>query len=111
MSVVAFPPVLLAMAKDRRLRPTDIQVFIVASQYLDFVEFRPLKVFGLAHELRTSHSQAAYAVRRLVGCGYLERGEREIDRVAGAGAFLFRIPYSVRVPVRQPSGVDKTNTT
>jgi len=89
---VAFPPVLLSMAKDRRLRPTDIQVYIVASQYLDFVEYRPLKSLGLAHELRTEVSQAQKALRRLVFCGYLSRGPRSEP----GGPFTFRMVFSLR---------------
>lgn len=93
-----------------RLRPSDIMVFIFASQHLDFVEYRPLKIAGVAMELRISQSQAAAAFRRLAGFGYLERGPRQVDSVSGAGANVYRIPYSRRGSALPPSGVDKTST-
>lgn len=94
----AFPPILCTMALDRRLSPTDIRVFIVASQYLDFIEYRVLKVAAVAHALRAAPSHVAKAMRRLTMFGYLDRAPRAVGGPLGTGSepARYRIPYSAR---------------
>lgn len=108
----AFPPVLVAMAKDRRLRPTDLSVYIVAAQHLDFVRYRPLKVTGLALACGLTKGHVSRSVRRLVQTGYLDVQRQPVPPKAGGGQLpaLFRLPYSLEPPPEPPENARLTPT-
>ena len=78
------------MARDRRVQPTDIRVYIIAQDYLDFEVYRTLKLLVIAHEARLSRSHVSESLGRLVRFGYLQRGER---RTTG-DPHTFRLPFS-----------------
>lgn len=84
-------PALLSLARDRRLKPTDIRVYILACQHLDFVELRPLKLLVLAHDGHLSRSQVSESLGRLVRCQYIVRGARN----AVTAPMPFRLTFSV----------------
>lgn len=90
-----FPPILHQMVRDRRVTPTDMRVFVVASQLLDFEEFRPLKILQIAHEMHTDVSWVARSMRHLVRLGYIQR--RQETGPDGALVYTMRLPFSQRV--------------
>ena len=70
-------PSSLSTAKsDPRLRGAALAAYVFALEYLDTVEFRPLKVEVLASAIRCKKMTAVDALRRLVDAGYLARGLR-----------------------------------
>lgn len=91
-----FHPALVSMARDRRLKPTDIRVYILACQHLDFVQPRPLKLLVIAHDGNLSRSHVSESLTRLVRLQYLAREVRTSpnDPVA------FRLNFSVPLPSR-----------
>lgn len=94
----ALPPVLLQLVRDvrdRRATLPDLRVWVVASQHLDFEEFRPLKLLSLAHEMRLDPSHVARSMRNLVRLGYLHRDV--ISDSDGARTVRYRLPFSQRV--------------
>jgi hypothetical protein len=74
---------------DQRLEPVDVRVLVVATDVLDFIEFRPLKPAGLAAMAHMNPSRVAVALRRLVAAGYLVAAPLE-----PANQRTFRIPFS-----------------
>ena len=72
----------LRAVRDRALRGTPAAAYVVASQYLDYVDLRPLKLELLAHDLDISRAQASRALALLVAGGSVvaasTRGERTI---------------------------------
>jgi predicted transcriptional regulator len=89
-----FPPILMQMVRDRRCTPTDLRVFVVMSQHLDFVEFRPLKVLSVAHEMRMHGTHVSRSMVNLVKLGYLDR--QVLKSPDGNHQTTFRLPYSAR---------------
>lgn len=96
------PKVISDMARDRSIAPMDVRVWVVAADYLEMVEFRPLKIDTLRNEFKRtveltddamkvpSKSQIFRSLDRLVQRGYLERGQRDGSR----GAINYRVPLS-----------------
>jgi DNA-binding IclR family transcriptional regulator len=85
--MLAIPTVLKNLVLDQDLIPRDTQIFIVASQFLDDDEFRPLKLRTIAQLLGMTISPVHAAMRRLTEQGYIERGPRK-----ARGPVTFRIP-------------------
>lgn len=92
-----FPPVLMQMVRDRRVTPTDLRVWVVASQRLDFEEFRPLKILPLAYEMHLDRSHVARSIRNLSQLGYLDRRRAQMMAARDARCYVFRLPFSQRV--------------
>lgn len=85
----------MQMVRDRRVTPTDLRVWVVASQRLDFEEFRPLKILPLAYEMHLDRSHVARSIRNLSQMGYLDR--RAQMAAGDARRYFFRLPFSKRV--------------
>ena len=67
-------PALTDAAKDDALRGTPITVYLtLVTTYLDPVEFRPLKLTGLAFTLRMRRNTVSKALQLLTTRGYLVR--------------------------------------
>jgi predicted transcriptional regulator len=88
--MMAIPPALSAMARDRKLSGRDIQVYIVAANHLDYMEWRPLKLWVISREMEISRSRVAESLKKLTDRGYLARGERSWK----SGPFTYRLFYS-----------------
>lgn len=86
-------PSILALVRDRHARPTDLRVYVVCTEFLDFVEFRPLKLELVARDLHVSRSNVSESLGRLVRASYLARGER----LEVTGPYTFRLVWSPRV--------------
>ena len=78
------------IATDRSITPVDFRVCVRAFVYLDFVEYRPLKLEVLAHEIGVSKTVVCRSLAHLVDRGYLERGSRDGAR----GAISYRLPLA-----------------
>lgn len=76
--MLALPTVLKNLVLDQACIPRDTQVFVVASQFLDHLEFRPLKLRTIAQLLGMTTSPVQESLRRLTEQGYLERGPRRV---------------------------------
>lgn len=67
-------PALIAASDDDRLRGAPLDVYLwLCCHRLDFVEYRPVKIDGLATSRRIKSDTASRAMRLLVEYGYLER--------------------------------------
>ena len=73
---------------DPALRGNAVEVYLVAADVLSVVEFTPVKVAWLAHELRLSESAIARALHVLESAGYLDREPNTAHPAA------FRLFYS-----------------
>jgi hypothetical protein len=106
--MLALPTVLKNLVLDQSLIPRDTQVFVVASQFLDHVEFRELKLRPIAQLLGLTISPVHASLRRLSEQGYLERGPRSSIR----GPVTFRLPpHLVDIDGRAFAGVLPSRTT
>jgi len=86
------PEVVKNVSIDPSLLHVDVRVYLVASQYLDDLTFRPLKLATIAITLGLGRSYVHGAFRRLCEQGYIERG----PRVSVRGPVTYRLtPYLV----------------
>ena len=70
-------PSVLSLAKsDRRLRGAPLAVYIWCLEHLDTLDYRPVKILLLSHELHMDKSRAVFALRRLCEAGYVAKGPR-----------------------------------
>jgi predicted transcriptional regulator len=76
------------------LHASDVRVLVAVSEYLDYVEPRPLKVYFVAHVLGIAESTASGALRRLATHGFLAR-----EAPAGSGS---AVSYRL-LPSRRPA--------
>lgn len=83
-------PALATASRDRALLgcPSTVYMFLTCN-LLDFCEYRPLKLAGLAYAMRIDYKTAWRSVGVLVDRGYLDR-QRE------GRAFTYRLRYTVR---------------
>ena len=68
-----------AQAKDEadpRLPAKAFRVYSWALRNLDTIEFRPVKVLVVSHEVPVKKDTVIFALRRLCATGYLARGPR-----------------------------------
>lgn len=84
------PPIITAMARDRELTGRDVQLFLVACEHLDMIDFREMKLVVLEHELQLERSSISRSLTKLVNRGYLVRAS---GRAKGA-PHRYRIPFS-----------------
>jgi Fic family protein len=85
------PRVVEQAMEDRLLRPADrIAMWYLARHFLDFHEFRLVKVAALASLMGVEDQTAGRALRTLVARGYLD--EQAADRRSRA----FRMPWTRR---------------
>lgn len=72
------PPALVQARRDPRLRrfPRAIVVLQFCTEYLDSVDFRPLKIEVVAHECGCKFDSAVESLRLLRDAGYIARGDR-----------------------------------
>lgn len=59
---------------DPRLKRRDLRIYANALDCLSFVEPRTFKIRSVARATSMHYAHAAASIRRLVACGYLERG-------------------------------------
>lgn len=81
------PKVISDMARDHAVKPIDVKVWVLATEYLDMVEFRQLKIESIANVGDVDASTVFRALRHLVRLGYLE--QRRERRQA-----MYRVPLS-----------------
>jgi hypothetical protein len=113
--IIPMPQIIVELARDRDLNGRDLQVWVISTSHLDFVDFRPLPIRQIVQEYNdrrpmalvsvadgirppdaVSRSAVSRALVRLVGRGYLERAEHR-------GAYhvaLYRLPLARVYPRR-----------
>ena len=69
-------PAITQALQDGDLRPTDYRVYGYCLEYLDLVEFRPLKAKACAERIKKRRQHVAWSLRRLTALGYLEAGTK-----------------------------------
>jgi hypothetical protein len=79
---------LLHARTSRQLSGTDWSVLVHLQLELDPVEFRPVKINAIRHELGLKFSPTARSVRRLIEFGYLGEGGRH----EGLRTYRLRVP-------------------
>ena len=90
-------PIFRQIARDRKLTHSAFQIWCVAIDFLDLVEFRELTLSLIEHQMDVDASTVSRALSTLVAAGYLVRQD------VGIGlAPLYRVPLS-RIPVTSPS--------
>ncbi|NOT09680.1 MAG: hypothetical protein HOP28_15920 [Gemmatimonadales bacterium] len=66
------PAVLQNATTDQRLKPAALRTLIFLASYLDWVEYREVKLDWLARRLTTDPSRAWRSLNALVTVGYLQ---------------------------------------
>ncbi len=112
--MIAMPPIIDQIARDRALNGRDMQVWVICVSLLHFIDFRALPLSRIVHEYNTtrppvradasydtsfdsvSRSSICRSLHRLVAEGYLERAEVRAAHNAG----LYRLPLARVYPRR-----------
>lgn len=87
---------LRVLALNRAVGPRAIRVYGYIVEDLSPTEWRPVKVYSVAHGLGIHRQDAGRALRLLVNEGFLERGER--DGPGGAWTYRLAEPTPIRHP-------------
>lgn len=61
---------------DPEIRGAPKELYAALRKRLDFLQFRPLKIWPIAQELKMNKSVAGRAMKRLVEHGYIDEGPR-----------------------------------
>lgn len=76
--------------RDLELGRLALAVYDLMRDWLDFVEWREVKLAELEKQFRRSRPQVLGALKQLVDRGYIARGERAYSR----GPYQYRMVYS-----------------
>lgn len=81
--------VIVDLARDFGLTPTDKVVWVIATDHLELVEFRELKAEVVAAEAKVDKTTAWRSLKALTERGYLER-----ERDRSSGTWRYRVPLA-----------------
>jgi hypothetical protein len=88
------PARLRSMARDTRLSPRGLQIWLIVAPELLVSEFRPLVPADIAQAQQITRPVVTSALKELVACGYLDLGERSRPN----GPLTYRLPVAFAPP-------------
>lgn len=94
------PPALNEASTDARLQGAEIRMLMYLHARLDPGEYRTLKLWGVACEIRMNKATASRAIKTLVVCGYLREGPRQEH-----GGKAYRLVYTTGEPSKKTAEV------
>jgi len=95
-------PALRTAAADPQIRGVPLAVYLYLVHELDPVSFKKVKVATVARAVHAKEISTAWAIRRLVAAGYLERGPQE-ER-CGTYRLVWTVPAAGRIGGAPPRG-------